>query len=448
MLLPASARPGPLRCEHTRIQMMTEAELDDPIAEAAAVDAPPSALATRRRRAPCSKAAYDMLVRYPTTLWEDKRRIEAFAEAHPRDEDEAAAGAEAVAEDEIETPSARGRAAVMMRVQEKTTLLAAARHILDELSDDCRTKYARRGTQRRRRSCASTRASGRAFDAGGRARGGVRTTTRGRWERDGPSRTVGCQGMTRDAGTASAPWTATSCDVDASSARTRRASKRGPCWYSSNRRVTLFTRVILYHGYSWRGSFAPGRARALGGRDAEGQVCIGAVVEARGSAALRAASDSDDSDNSATRPDVVELEERGGDDDISENHADDPAGDEDGRGDVPSVPPAVGGESWRSQRSRAVMRQLKSLSRQSSRSLSSPTWSARGAFVPRHPPRRRGQRALGRSRDRLWRGRGRHAPHRFRNPPRMNPRRTSTSSRTSSRRGCSAPACTPSTSGS
>ena len=89
----------------------------------------------------------------------------------------------------------------------------------------------------------------------------------------------------------------------------------------------------------------------------------------RGSAALRAASDSDDSDNSATRPDVVELEERGGDDDISENHADDPAGDEDGRGDVPSVPPAVGGESWRSQRSRAVMRQLKSLSRQSSRSL-------------------------------------------------------------------------------
>ena len=155
-----------------------------------------------------------------------------------------------------------------------------------------------------------------------------------------------------------------------------------------------------------------GRARC-GGRDAEGQVCIGAVVEAR-ERALRAASDSDDSDNSATRPDVVELEERGGDDDISENHADDPAGDEDGRGDVPSVPPAVGGESWRSQRSRAVMRQLKSLSRQSSRSLKladlERTRSLRSASSLRDGA---DSAPLGRSRDRLWRGRGRHAPHRF-----------------------------------
>ena len=111
-----------------------------------------------------------------------------------------------------------------------------------------------------------------------------------------------------------------------------------------------------------------GRARAAVGEMLRDRYVSGRSSK-RGSAALRAASDSDDSDNSATRPDVVELEERGGDDDISENHADDPAGDEDGRGDVPSVPPAVGGESWRSQRSRAVMRQLKSLSRQSSRSL-------------------------------------------------------------------------------
>ena len=38
------------------------------------------------------------------------------------------------------------------------------------------------------------------------------------------------------------------------------------------------------------------------------------------------------------------------------------------------------------------------------------TRSLRSASLP---PRRRGQRALGRSRDRLWRGRGRHTPHRF-----------------------------------
>ena len=154
----------------TRIQMMTEAELDDPIAEAAAVaGASVGARNEAKTRAVLLKAAYDMLVRYPTTLWEDKRRIEAFAEAHPRDKDEAAAGAEAVAEDEIETPSARERLAVMMRVQEKTTLLAAARLILDELSDDlsdeiCEERYPAAETE----LCVE-RASGRAFDAFDRA---------------------------------------------------------------------------------------------------------------------------------------------------------------------------------------------------------------------------------------------------------------------------------------
>lgn len=115
-----------------------------------------------------------------------------------------------------------------------------------------------------------------------------------------------------------------------------------------------------------------GRARARWWWFASGEMLkdrqISRRSSKRGSAALRAASDSDDSDDSATRPDVVELEERRAEDG-SENPAGDPAGDEDGGGDASGAGPAGGGDSWRSQRSRAVMRQLRSLSRQSSRSL-------------------------------------------------------------------------------
>lgn len=152
----------------TRIQMMTEAELDDPGAEAAAVaGAPVGARNEAKTRAMLLKAAYDMLARYPTTLWEDKRQIEAFAAAHPRDEAEAEG--EAATDASVETPSARTRLAVMMRVREKTTLLAAARLILDELSDElsdeiCEERYPAAETE----PCVR-RASGRAFDVFERA---------------------------------------------------------------------------------------------------------------------------------------------------------------------------------------------------------------------------------------------------------------------------------------
>ena len=198
---------------------------------------------------------------------------------------------------------------------------------------------------------------------------------------------------------------------------TRRARERGGrrnaghCWYRSNRRVTLFTRVIVPRLLVAR-LIRSGRARAAVGEMLRDRYVSGRSSK-RGSAALRAASDSDDSDNSATRPDVVELEERGGDDDISENHADDPAGDEDGRGDVPSVP---GG---RRRKLALAAQPRRHASAQIAQPAVEPELEARrpGAHAEPSfrviPPRRRGQRALGRSRDRLRRGRGRHAPHRF-----------------------------------
>jgi hypothetical protein len=93
------------------------------------------------------KAAHDMLARYPTALWEDKQTVLEAAEANPADDEGGGAevggsnpggggGGDSGGEEEAERaplPSKHVRLAVMMRIQEKTTLLAAARLLLKEL---------------------------------------------------------------------------------------------------------------------------------------------------------------------------------------------------------------------------------------------------------------------------------------------------------------------------
>ena len=149
--------------------MMSESELDDGGAALAAVaGAPVSAHNEAKVRAMLLKAAHDMLSRYPTTLWEDKQTVLEFAEANPADDDDEGGGGgggggrggggdgDGVGGEAVEgrkvsggekaspTPTSSSppsppplskhvRLAVMMRIHEKTTLMAAARLLLKEL---------------------------------------------------------------------------------------------------------------------------------------------------------------------------------------------------------------------------------------------------------------------------------------------------------------------------
>ena len=156
----------------TRVQVATEAELDDPRAVAAAVaGGVVSARNEAVTRATLLKAAHELLLRYPTSLAQDLATMEAFLDQNPYDP---ALGAETPSyfrrDEHTYSSSAadsRYRAAVAMRVLEKRTLLSAARLLVHELDDalaeeTCRERYAR--TREETRECLA-RASGEAFDA-------------------------------------------------------------------------------------------------------------------------------------------------------------------------------------------------------------------------------------------------------------------------------------------
>ena len=156
----------------TRVQVATEAELDDPRAVAAAVaGGVVSARNEAVTRATLLKAAHELLLRYPTSLAQDLATMEAFLDQNPYDP---ALGAETPSyfrrdENTYSSSAAdsRYRAAVAMRVLEKRTLLSAARLLVHELDDalaeeTCRERYAR--TREETRECLA-RASGEAFDA-------------------------------------------------------------------------------------------------------------------------------------------------------------------------------------------------------------------------------------------------------------------------------------------
>ena len=145
----------------TRVQVMTEAELDDPLAVASAVAG--GVVSERNEavtRATLLKAAHELLLRYPTTLAEDLATMEAFLDENPYDP---VFGAEkrrtgdapraredkprTTSRDDDDTADSRYRAAVAMRVLEKRTLLSAARLLVQELDDalaeeTCRERYA------------------------------------------------------------------------------------------------------------------------------------------------------------------------------------------------------------------------------------------------------------------------------------------------------------------
>ena len=153
----------------TRVQVATEAELDDSRAVAAAVaGCVVSARNEAVTRATLLKAAHELLLRYPTSLAQDLATMEAFLDQNPYDP---ALGAEIRKYENTYSSSrvtdSRYRAAVAMRVLEKRTLLSAARLLVHELDDalaeeTCRERYARTGEETR--ECLA-RASGEAFDA-------------------------------------------------------------------------------------------------------------------------------------------------------------------------------------------------------------------------------------------------------------------------------------------
>lgn len=163
----------------TRVSVMTESELDNSTAVALAVAG--SEVNPRNEavvRATLLKAAFSLLTRYPTTLWQDLEIMGKFFELNPYDP---VAGAESVAgvrmgtntdrdRDKDETahsspPTHEYRTAVTLRIAEKKTLLGAARTLLSELGDDlvekiCAERY---GTPSEEQACLD-RASGKAFD--------------------------------------------------------------------------------------------------------------------------------------------------------------------------------------------------------------------------------------------------------------------------------------------
>ena len=160
----------------TRVQVMTETELDDPLAVASAVAG--GVVSERNEavtRATLLKAAHELLLRYPTTLAEDLATMEAFLDENPYDPvfgAESRRGNKARrdttrGDDDEQFADSRYRAAVAMRVLEKRTLLSAARLIVQELDDaaaeeTCRERYAK--TPEETLGCLA-RASGEAFDA-------------------------------------------------------------------------------------------------------------------------------------------------------------------------------------------------------------------------------------------------------------------------------------------
>ena len=131
----------------TRVQMMTEEELEDPRALAAVVAGAPASDANEAKtRAMLLKAAHDMLARYPTTLWEDEEAIRRAAE-------------------EEAYPSADARRATWLRAREKETLLASATLVLEQLSprlseETCEERY----VEARKIEACLRRATGEAFD--------------------------------------------------------------------------------------------------------------------------------------------------------------------------------------------------------------------------------------------------------------------------------------------
>jgi len=165
----------------TRVQMMSELEINSAAAISAAVaGAPVSDRNEAKTRAMLLKAAHDMLRRYPTTLWEDKKIVQEHADANPVDADEASEREKKDAEEETTTTttgddddeaahptlSKRVKLGIMMRIQEKSTLLAAARLVAARIPDDagegedvCEERY----PQRELRACLD-RLSGVAFD--------------------------------------------------------------------------------------------------------------------------------------------------------------------------------------------------------------------------------------------------------------------------------------------
>lgn len=168
----------------TRVQVMTEAELDDPLAVASAVAG--GVVSERNEavtRATLLKAAHELLLRYPTTLAEDLATMDKFLDENPYDpvfgaEKRRTGDAPAIPregktrtrirrDETSDAADSRYRAAVAMRVLEKRTLLSAARLLVQELDDalaeeTCRERYAR--TREETRDCLA-RASGEAFDA-------------------------------------------------------------------------------------------------------------------------------------------------------------------------------------------------------------------------------------------------------------------------------------------
>ena len=148
----------------TRIQMMTKDELDDPAAAVAAVaGAPVSDRNEAKVRAALLKAAYDMLARYPTTLWEDKKTVmDALEAPWEVDEDDGGDSGEASARP---LPSKHVRLAISMRIQEKTTLLAAARLLLKELSAEMGEEVCEERYPGKELEACLDRVTGVAFDA-------------------------------------------------------------------------------------------------------------------------------------------------------------------------------------------------------------------------------------------------------------------------------------------
>jgi len=156
----------------TRLQVMSVDELDDPVSVATAIAG--GVVSPRNEavlRATLLKAAYELLVRYPTTLREDVSEIETFFDENPYDLEFGAETAESAAANGQKTreksmhPSARYRSAVSMRVLEKRTLLNSARLLASELSDElaeetCSERYPK---PKDVKACLD-RATGAAFD--------------------------------------------------------------------------------------------------------------------------------------------------------------------------------------------------------------------------------------------------------------------------------------------
>lgn len=155
----------------TRISVMTEDELDNATAVALAIGG--STVNVRNEavtRATLLKAAYSLLARYPTAVWEDLQIMESFFDNNPY---HPTLGAEVTTESTKDVDkdvdniahSYVYRSALTLRVAEKKTLLGVARLLLSDLSNElanetCAERYSKQSEEK---ACLD-RASGEAFD--------------------------------------------------------------------------------------------------------------------------------------------------------------------------------------------------------------------------------------------------------------------------------------------